>query len=405
MLSPSHSLSRQGAIITLLKQTEEMLGDVLQKREEGGEEGVVVDNGRDYGRKVISADPGLDLDRQHQELGIKCNSQEPHSAATPFTISPEKFGGRFQEADTEVRSREIKSKPGSPNGPLDGSTSLARGTGTGAGSSHSDPMPAKKGSVVPQNPRDSEIGIALGARDSSLGAQVGPEWCSLGVGSEWRLRLESQADAVLSKPSLPQAPLVEQGSVATLVETPESRKLQIPTPNPCLSSKSLSTPAPQPLTSLRNVGQVKVTCLTPTTHRESFITATEEGMHRGEVSGSSGALSPFSPGWDFTGGHSLGRSSYQSTRGETVQYGSGTEEGYESEISQTTFATDPGFMTPRSATPTDTGCLDSKQKPAQDLSHFNRALLKTEVELAMKTLLYGLAGQVGSPKGLYWDSC
>ena len=392
MLGPSHALSRQGAIITLLKQAEEMLGDMLQKREEGGEEEeeevVEVDNGRDYRREAISANPGLGLNRQHQEHDIKCNSQEPHSAAAPFTMSVKKFGGRFQETGIEVRNREIKSIPGT----LDRSISLARGAGTEDESLHSDPMLAEKESVLPQNPRDSEIGIALGARDSSLGAQVGPEWCSWGVGSEWHLRLESQADAVFSKSSLPQAPLVEQGSVATLVETPESRKLQIPTPNPWPSSKSLSTPVSQPLTSPRNAGQVKVTCLTPATHRESFITATEEGMHCGGVSSSSGALSPFSPG-------------YQSTRGETVQYESGTEEGYESEISQTTFATDPGFMTPRSATPTDTGYLDSKQKPAQDLSRLNRALLKTEVELAMKTLLYGLAGQVGDPKGLYWDSC
>lgn len=373
-----------------------MLGDMLQRREEGGEEGAVVDDGRDYRRGVISVDPGPGLNRQHQELDIKCNSQKPHSAATPFTMSLKKFGGRFQEADTEVRNREIQSIPGSPHGFSDKSASLARGTGTEAESSHSDPMPAKKESVLARNPRDSEIGIALGARDSSLGVQVG---------SEWRLRLESQADVALSKPSLPQAPLAEQGSVATLVKTPESRKLQIPTPNPWLSSKSLSTPVPQPLSSPKNVGRVNVTCLTPTAHRESFITATEEGMHRGEISGSSGALSPFSPGWDFTGERSLGRSSYQSTRGETIQYESGTEEGYESEISQTTFTTDPGFITPRSITPTGTECLDSKQKPAQDLSSFNRALLKTEVELAMKTLLYGLAGQVGSPKGLYWDSC
>lgn len=372
-----------------------MLGDMLQKREESGEEGAMVDDGRDYRRGIISVDPGLGLSRQHQELDIKCNSQKPHSAATPFAMSLKKFGGRFQETDTEVGYREIQSKSilGSPNGFSDKSASVPVPRASEAQPSHSDPMPAKRESVLPRSPRDSEIGIALGARDGSLGVQVG---------SEWRLRLESQADAALSKPSFP---LAEQGSVAAVVKIPESMKLQIPTPNPWLSSKSLSTPVPQPLSSPRNVGKVKVTCFTPTAHRESFITATEEGMHRGEISGSSRALSPFSPGWDFTGERSLGRSSYQSTRGETVQYESGTEEGCESEISQTTFTTDPGFITPRSTTPTGTECLDSKQKPAQDLSSFNRALLKTEVELAMKTLLYGLAGQVGSPKGLYWDSC
>ncbi|KAG0642577.1 hypothetical protein HOY80DRAFT_881397 [Tuber brumale] len=349
---------------------------MLQEREEGGKKGEeVVGDLWDSRRWAISVSRGLDLDRQHQELDIKCDSQKPHSGAAPLDM------------------------------PLKKPTSLARKTETEAKSSPLGPMPARKEWASPQNPRDSEIGIALGVRDSSLGVQVGPERSSWGAGSDWRLLPEGQVDTMLSGPPLPQAPLAEQDSAAALVKTPESRKLQIPTLSPWFFSKPLPTPVPQPLFSPKYVGQTQAACLTPTIHRESFITATEGGMHRGGVSGSSGGLSPFSPCWDFTGEHSVGRSSYQSTGSDTVQYESGTEEGYESEISQTTFATDPGFITPRSTTPTGTECLDSKREPAQDLSSFNRTLLKNEVELAMKTLLYGLAGQVGSPKGLSWDSC
>ncbi|CUS07974.1 unnamed protein product [Tuber aestivum] len=314
LLGPSHALSRQGAVVALLKQTEEMLGDMLQKREEEGGE----------------------------VMGLR-------------------RGG----IDTEVRNQETRSIPSSPSSFSDTSTSLAREMETEAKYPHQDPVPTREESVLPRNPRDSEIGIALlGARDSSLGVQVRPGWRGL---------LASQADAAPPKPSLPQPPLVER------------------------NSQSLSTPAPQSLPGPRAIGPVKATCLTPATHHKSLINTPEMGMHRTEDSGSPGALSPFSAGWDFTRMHRVGRSSYQSTGSDTAQYESGTEAGYESEVSQTTFATDPGFITPRSATPTGTERLDSKQKPEQDLSSFNRALLKNEVELAVKTLLHGLAGQVGSP--------
>ncbi|RPA97249.1 hypothetical protein L873DRAFT_1691622 [Choiromyces venosus 120613-1] len=328
---------------------------MLQEREEGGGEGEdVMCDGRDYRRKVIPVDRDLDLNCQHQKPEIKSNPQKPHSTATLLNI--------LQKA---------------------------------AGSSPSDSITTKNESVLPQNPRDSEIGIALGVRDSScsstrrdslLGFQAEPWWCP---------PRESQVDAVLSKPSLPQTPLVEEGSVGSRRPTARSS---------WFFCRPISAPAPQPLSGPQNAGQVNSTYLTPTIHRKPPITATEEGTHRVEISGSSEALSPFSPGWDLTGGHGVGRSSYQSTGSETVQYESGTEEGYESEISQTTFATDLGFMTPRSITPTGTGGLDAKQKPVQDLSSFHRELVKKEVELAMKALLYGMAGQVGSPKGLSWDS-
>ncbi|CAZ84616.1 unnamed protein product [Tuber melanosporum] len=335
---------------------------MLQEREEGGKKGKeVVGYGWDSGRGAISVDQGLDFDSQHQELDIKCDSQKLHSVETPLNMPPD-------------QAPLLAPKPAL----VALWASLAQKTET-------EPKPSP-------NPRDSEIGIALGIRDSSLGA-----------GSEWRLRPGGRADSVLSGPPLPQAPLAEQDSATALVKTPESGKLQIPTLSPRIFSKP--TPVPQPLSNPKYVGQTQATCLTSTIHRESFVTAAEGGMHRGGVSGSSGPLSPFSPCWDFTGEHSVGRSSYQSTGSDTVQYESGNEEGYESEISQTTFATDPGFITPRSTTPTGTECLDSKRGPAQDLSSFNRTLLKYEVELAMKTMLYGLAGQVGSPKGLSWDSC
>lgn len=334
-LGPSTAITREGAIVSLLLDSEKMIGSVLlgEEEEEGGEE---------------EAGDGGGQDKEEQKA-----EQKDAPASWPLR-GWERFTSR-ERGDREItpQSQSIATTQNAED--LPGSR-MQRDMRIG-GVRGDRARPVGEGRVVETHAMLD--GCVVGDKPASIGSSGSPS-------------------------VHPPVAVQDHATVRLLIPIFEETRGEPARP---------ISPA-RPWNSLQpgswdwgNLGTA------PATAAEG--PASREGDGRQDWAKREAPGPRFSSGLPPTAGEDYTQSSYRSSGSATAHDGAAAEEGYESEFSQTTPSTFRQVMTPCSSTPTR-GYLGPGEATEKDFSRANRDLVKSEVALAVKGLLKAMARQVES---------